>query len=179
MVGILDKLRQKLSPSRYPADYWPSIVVLLSEPLLPSTDELLGRAQHAWGNAGPVRLVGTLRDSASHAFQCGPMYFSVHYAHARYGGAASGGSDLLQRPWNDHKAWMSVDMPNQRNEVLYQAGSLGSMYKVLLVFVFLSWSNNCLAVYFPAEGVTIPNFGDLAGNIQWGHRAGLDLSFLD
>jgi len=53
------------------------------------------------------------------------------------------------------------------------------MYKVLLIFVFLSWANNCLTVYFPAEGVTIPNFGDLTQNIRWARRAGLDLSLLD
>ena len=178
-MGIFDKARQKLNARRYPADHWPSVVVLLAEPLFPSTDELVARAQKAWGNAGQVRLVGTMRDSASHAFQCGPMYFAVHCAQARYGGEVSGGSDILLRPWNDHRAWMSVDMPNQRNEALYRSGALGDMYKVLLVFVFLSWSNNCLAIYFPAERITIPNFGDLAGNIQWGRRAGLDLSFLD
>jgi hypothetical protein len=178
-MGIFDKLRQKTIPSRYPSDYWPSVVVLMAKPLFPSREEVNARAQRAWANAGPVNLVGTLRDSASYVFQCGPMSISVHFTNARYGGPASGGSDILQRPWNDHTAWISVDMPTQRNQALHQSGSLGEMYKVLLIFVFLSWSNNCLAVYFPAEGVTIPNFGDLAGNIQWARHAGLDLSFLD
>jgi hypothetical protein len=36
-----------------------------------------------------------------------------------------------------------------------------------------------LAIFFPAERTTIPNFGELAASIQWGRRTGLDLSFLD
>jgi hypothetical protein len=178
-MGILDKLRQKQVSVRYPSHYWPSVVVLMSQPQFPAADEVLSRAQRAWGNAGPVRRVGTIREGASYALQAGPLYFSVHFSEARYGGVAAVGDDVLQRPWNDHQAWMSVDLPNQRNEVLCRSGDLGSMYKTLLVFVFLSWSNNCLGVYFPAEGVTIPNFGKLAGCFQWGRRAGLDLSFLD
>jgi hypothetical protein len=74
---------------------------------------------------------------------------------------------------------MSVDLPNLRNEALYRSGDLKNMYKILLVFVFLCWSNNCLGIYFPSESVTIPNFGDLAASIQWGRRAGLNLGFLD
>lgn len=74
---------------------------------------------------------------------------------------------------------MSVDLPNLRNEALFRAGELGNMYKVLSIFVFLCWTNNCLGVYFPGEGVTVPNFGDLAASINWGRRSGLNLNFLN
>jgi hypothetical protein len=74
---------------------------------------------------------------------------------------------------------MSVDLPKLRNQALYQSGDLASMYKVLLVFVFLCWNNNCLGVYFLGDGVTIPNFGDLAASINWGRQSGLNLNFLN
>jgi hypothetical protein len=50
---------------------------------------------------------------------------------------------------------------------------------MLLIFVYKLWSGNALAVFFPAERVTVPNFGELADSIQWARRAGLDLKFLD
>jgi hypothetical protein len=107
------------------------------------------------------------------------MSFSIHCANARYDGEGERGDDILQRPWNDHKAWMSVDLPKLSNKALYEAGDLAKMYKALLVFVFLCWNNNCLGVYFPGEGVTVPNFGDLAGSINWGRQSGLNLNFLN
>jgi len=177
-MGILQKFRQKLNPNRYPSDYWPSVVVLMAEPTFPSSDEILSRAQKAWGNAGPATIVGTLRNGASLVIRCGPMSFSVHCTNARYGEPSERDDDVLQRPWNDHKAWMSVDLPQLRNQELDQSGDLANMYKVLLVFVFLSWNSNCLGVYFPGEGVTVPNFGDLAASINWGRQNGLNLNFL-
>jgi hypothetical protein len=179
-VSIFERLRQKLAASsRYPADYWPSVVVLLAKPIFPAKDEILARAQQAWGNAGQAKLMGTLRDGASHLVQCGPMFFSIHCTDSRYGQSSERGDDVLQKPWHDHQAWMSVDLPNLRNEPLYQSGDLGKMYKVLLIFVFLCWTSNCLGVYFPGEGVTVPNLGDLAGSINWGRRNGLNLNFLN
>ncbi len=177
-MSFLEKLRRKVSSSRYPSDYWPSVVVLLAQPQFPTREEILSRAQKAWGNAGPLNFLGASGEGTSHIIQCGPLTFSVHCANARYGQASEPGDDILQRPWHDHKAWMSVDLPKLRNEELYRSGSLAEMYKVLLVFVFLSWTNNCLAIYFPAEGATIPNFGDLAASINWGRQAGLSLGFL-
>lgn len=176
---MLENLRRKFSSGRYPSDYWPSVVVLLAQPLFPSKDEVLSRAHRAWGNAGPPKFMGTLREGASHIIQCGPLTISIHCANARYGQMNERGNDALQRPWDDHHAWMSIDLPNLRNETLYRSCELANMYKLLLVFVFLSWDNNCLGVYFPGEGVTIPNFGDLAGCIQWARRSGMDMSFLD
>jgi hypothetical protein len=177
-MGILQKLRQKMRPDRYPADYWPSVVVLMSQPVFPSGDEILSHAQTAWGNAGQAKLAGTLRNGASHVIHCGPMTFSIHCTNAKYGQLSERGDGILQRPWDDHSAWMSVDLPKLRTQALSEAGELANMYKVLLVFVFLCWNDNCLGVYFPGEGVTVPNFGDLAASINWGRQNGLNLNFL-
>lgn len=178
-MGILQNLRQKFSPNRYPSDYWPSVVVLMAAPAFPSGEEILSRAERAWGNAGPAKLIASPHEGASRLIQCGPLSFSIHCANAKYGEQTGHGGNILQRPWDDHKAWMSVDLPLLRNEALYQSGELANMYKVLLVFVFLGWSNNCLGVYFPGEGVTVPNFGDLAASINWGRQNGLNLNFLN
>ncbi len=139
----------------------------------------MARAQQAWGNAGPPKMAGALREGASLVIQCGPLSYSVHCTRERYSNPGPQPMEILQNPWNDHTCWMAVDLPNLRNEALFRARDLGMMYKTLLIFVFLSWSNNCLGVFFPGERTTVPNFGDLAASINWCRQAGLDLRFLD
>jgi len=180
-MGILDKLFGKpgTAGSVYPAEYFPSAVMLLREPAFPSEDDVLMKAQKAWGASGPVERVATMREGASHVLRSGPMIYSLHMNAGRYGGSVEGGSDILMRPWNEHRAWMSMDMPNARCEQLRRGNALGDFYKILLIYAFLSWLENCLGAYFPAEGVTVPNLGGLAESIQWGRRNGLSLSFLD
>jgi hypothetical protein len=107
------------------------------------------------------------------------MVFASHTQPQPYGGGGREPTEFLQRPWDDHRAWMSIDMPKGRNRSLSEQRALGLIYKVLLVYAFLMWGPNTLAVFFPGEGVTIPNFGELAACIQWALRTGLDLSFLD
>jgi hypothetical protein len=70
-------------------------------------------------------------------------------------------------------------MPTQGSDRLREIDSLATVYKLLLVFAFLCWSTNCLIVYFPAEGISIPNLGDLADSINWTRSNGQNLDFLD
>jgi hypothetical protein len=165
------------SQKTYPDDYWPSVVVLLRAPAFPTSEDVLMRAQACWGAHAPVEAIGTA--STSHVLRCGAFFFSVHYAAERYSSIGEEGLEILQRPWTEHTAWMSVDMPNQRCKELKTTNALGDSYKLLLIYAFKSWSEDCLGVHFPAEGITIPNFGDLAQSIQWGRRNGLDLTFLN
>jgi hypothetical protein len=74
---------------------------------------------------------------------------------------------------------MSVDFPAGTTAKLREIRSLGSFYKLLLIYVFLCWSPNCLAIYFPMEGITVPNLGDLAGSIKWARQNGTNLDFLE
>jgi hypothetical protein len=180
-MGILDRLMGKGSAAgrEYPAEYFPSVVMLLREPAFPSADEVLIKAQKAWGAGGRVERVATMREGASHVLRSASVIYSVHTDASRYGGSVEGGDEILMRPWNEHRAWMSIDMPNTRCEQLRRHGVLGDIYKVLLIYAFLSWSESSLGVYFPAEGVTVPSFGALAESIQWGRRNGLNLSFLN
>lgn len=176
---MFDSMRGRLSTGRYPPDSWPSVVVLMAQPSFPSEQEIVSRAKQAWGKAGAPSVAGTLRDGASLLIQCGPLSYSVYCSHERHGKSGRQPMEILQRPWDDHTCWMGVDLPNLRNEALFRAGDLGMMYKTLLIFVFLAWNNNCPGVVFPGEGITVPNFGDLAASINWARRTGLNLAFLD
>ncbi len=127
-------------------------------------------------------MVGTLKEKQSYIFACqtvhGPLWFSIHKVGQRYGGEGQESLEVLQKPWDEHQAWMAIDSPHKRNVELIKNKALSDIYKVLLIYAFLVWSHNVLAVFFPAERTTIPNFGDLAASIQWGRRNGLDLQTL-
>jgi hypothetical protein len=75
-------------------------------------------------------------------------------------------------------AWMAIDSPYTTVVTLIEKDALAEIYKCLLIYAFKIWSPNVLAIFFPAERLTIPNFGDLAESIQWARRAGTDLKFL-
>jgi hypothetical protein len=168
-----------LTSKSYPKDYWPSVVLLLKDPVFPMPEEVLQTAQASWGAHAPVESLGALKNSASYILRCGGLLFSVNCGTGRYGVEGQESTEALQRPWDQHKAWMSIDLPNARNEELRKAGDLGGSYKLLLIFAFKSWSQNCVGIYFPAESITIPNFGELAESIEWARRNGQDLTFLD
>lgn len=174
---VLNKITRRTE--RYQEDDYPSLVLLLRESCFPEPEALLRTAQESWGANGPVTLLGTLRQKRSYIFNCGKIAFSVHCEPLPYGGEGREPLEVLQRPWEEHKAWISVDFPYVKNTQLSAEGELGNVYKMLLIFVYKLWSGNALAVFFPAERVTVPNFGELADSIQWARRAGLDLKFLD
>ena len=156
---------------------WPSIVFLLREPHLPSSEEALQLARNAWGAAGPVELVGTVGEH-SFVFQASELTFALHAGAVRY---EIGGVSLAAAPqqcWDQHNAWLAVDLPGRRCEEHRQAGKLADAYGSLMFFVYKYWSPNCLALYFPDEGVTIPNLGDLIQSIRWSATNGVDLRFL-
>jgi hypothetical protein len=174
---LIDKI--KGSTLSYPKDYWPSVVVLLRMPIHKDASEVLETAQASWGAHAPVEALATTEQGASHVLRSGGMIFSVHFATDQYTELAEDGDEVLTRPWKEHRAWMSVDMPDARCFDLSAKKTLANAYKLLLIYAFKSWSENCLGVYFPAEGVMIPNLGALAESIQWGRKNGLNLAFLN
>jgi hypothetical protein len=177
---MLQWLREKLNlsgPSERAEDH-PSAVILLRQAQILTQDEVQERGLKAWGAGGPVELISTLNGGGSFVLRCGKFIFAIHQAAQRYEAAGREQSDVFQRPWDEHTAWMSVDFPQSSSRRLREIDSLGSCYKMLLVFVFLCWSPNCLAVYFPMEGITIPNLGDLAGSVKWVRQNGIRLDFL-
>ncbi len=178
-MNAIQWMRDKLRIGKHDEakDGWPSIVFLLREPILPTPEVAKNMGQAAWGAAAPVELVSTIREH-SYLLRADLLFFAVHAAHARYEVGRLQLSQVQQQRWDEHTAWLSVDMPQQR--ALKQIGrtSWSAAYKSLMFFVFKHWSPNCLALYFPAEGVTVPNMGGLAESIRWSRRNGIDLSFL-
>ncbi len=156
----------------------PSVVILLKEPHLRTTDESLQIVRRALGEKTDVELLGVLNGGNSHVLRDGKFFFAFHQAAQKYEIPGRETTELMQSGWDSHAAWMSFDLPMQSSAQLKGIDSLGAAYRVLLVFAFLCWSPNCLAVYFPAEGVTVPNLGDLADSIQWARRNGQNLGFL-
>jgi hypothetical protein len=169
--------------ARYNDDDWPSVVLLLRAPEFPQSETLVCIAKEAWGAGGPVKLLGTVREKQSYTFSChtsnGPLWFSIHIKADRYGGEGREPLEIMQRPWDEHKAWLAIDSPHTTVLKLIEKEALAEIYKCLLVYAFKIWSPNVLAVFFPAEKLTVPNLGDLAGSIQWARRAGADMKFLE
>lgn len=176
MIGSLRKIFRGRDKADANED-WPSIVLLLREAQLPTVDEAVEMARTAWGAAGPAQLVGTV---GPHNFliRVSPLTFSLHAFAGRYD---IDGAELplaQQQVWDQHRAWFSVDLPGRRTAVLREQGRLGSAFMSLMHFVMKHWSPNVLAMYFPSEGVTVPNQGELIESIRGARQNGIDLDFL-
>lgn len=159
-------------------DDWPCVVLLLKEPLFPSANEAVQTGQASWGAHSPVQLISVANGGKSYILTSGKLAFSVNFGSGSFGLEGQEPTEGQQRPWDEHRAWLSIDAPTANVEKLRSSKTLGAVYQLLLVYAFKSWSANCLGVYFPAEAVTIPNLGELAEGIQWGRKNGLDLNFM-
>jgi hypothetical protein len=154
------------------------VVVLLKAPEFQSAQDALQIGKKAWPGSDPVEIVQTLENGSSHILRHGKFWFAVHQGNLPYDVAGQEATELLQRPWDEHTAWLSIDLPMQSTAQLKKIDSLGLAYRLLLVYAFLCWSPNCLALNVPAEGITVPNLGDLAGSITWARKNGQNLDFL-
>jgi hypothetical protein len=179
-MSILQRLRWKfgITTEADRKNDWPCVVMLLREPLLPTQDESVKVGQTSWGAHAPVKLMSVANDGKSYILSSGTFVFSINLGSGPYGLEGQEPSEAQQIPWNEHKAWMSIDAPTQKVEKLRQSKALGAVYQLLLVYALRSWSTNCLGIFFPAEGITVPNLGDLAQSLQWGRQNGINLSFL-
>jgi len=178
-MKLFERLRSAMKPREQSPgnDHWPSIVFLLHEPHLPNAEEAVRLAQTAWGAVGPVELVGTVGPH-SFAIRIDPLYFAIHAAHTRYEVELPQASEPVNQCWLQHTAWLSIDLPGKRTVELRAQQRLGSAYQTIMYFAFKYWSPNCLALYFPAEGTTVPNHGDLLQSIRWCKANGMNLDFL-
>jgi hypothetical protein len=156
---------------------WPSVVFLLNQAHLPSAREGLELARSAWGAAGPVELIRAVREH-SFLLQASELMFALHAEGARYEIAEQSMTAVQLQCWDQHSAWLSVDLPGRATAELRAAGTLGSAYRSLMFFAFKYWSPNCLGIYFPDERITVPNQGDLIQSIRWLRANGVDLTFL-
>lgn len=161
-------------------DQSPSIVLLLREPVLPDAEQAIEMATAAWGAAGPPELLGAV---GPHNFviRVAPLTFAVHAAGQRYEVNTLGASTEQQQCWSQHGAWLAVDLAGKSAAALRNTGQLADAYKALMYFPYKHWSQNCLALYFPAERTaraTLPNYGELIQSIRLSRKNGIDLDFL-
>lgn len=175
---MLDKLprifdRREISG---PNPDWPSIVLLLQKPNSPSADQVLEMAREAWGASGPVQLIGTV--GRSFVIRASTLNFAIHAVSDRYNVTPVNVHPSQTRCWDEHKGWMSIDMPNRRVSQLRSEGQLHAAYFSILLFVGKHWNPNYLGLYFPAETALMPNHGDLIESIRIAGRNGIDLRFL-
>lgn len=173
-------LRDKLAPvsKADDEDVWPTVVMLLKKPIFPNAEEAVKVANVCWGQTTPVELATTENSESTYILRRGNKAFSIHLGRQRYDVEGHEPTEILQRPWDEHRAWLSIDMPLIAKG-LRETQAWGECHQLLLIYAFKSWSPNCLAIYFPAEGVTVPNLGDLAESIRWGRKNGLKLDFLN
>lgn len=169
-LGITTKADRK--------DDWPCVVLLLKEPTFLSPEEAVQKGQSSWGAHAPVELMDVANRGKSYILTSGTFVFSINLGSGRYGLEGQEPSEAQQRPWDEHKGWMSIDAPTAKVEKLRPSGALGGVYQLLLVYALKSWSTNCLGIYFPSESITLPNVGDLTQSLQWGRQNGIELSFL-
>src|SRR5580658_567435 len=107
-----------------------------------------------------------MHEGRAYILRCGPLHFSIHQASERYNVTHYEPTELHRRASKDPTAWTAMDLPALRTTKLKEDGSVGSFYQILLIYAFLLWSENCLAVYFPAEQVSVPSLGGLAESIK-------------
>jgi hypothetical protein len=178
---MLQWLREKLRLSRSDStpENYPSVVILLREPQIRTSNESLNLVRRALGAGIDVELIGVLDNGNAHIIRNGKFFFTFHQASQRYEVPGYEPIGLVRKAWDENKAWVAFDMPTQSSAKLREIDSLGTAYRLLLVFTFLCWSPNCLGVYFPAERVSVPNLGDLADSINWARRNGQNLDFLN
>jgi len=174
LCKVLTSPRFDNSPENYP-----SVVVLLKEPQVRTPEESVQIVRRALGADTDVELISTLNDGNSHVIRNGKFFFTFHQTSQRYELPGHTPPDIQQNSWAEHRAWIAFDLPTQGSDRLREINSLATAYKLLLVFAFLCWSTNCLIVYFPAEGISVPNLGDLADSINWARRNGQNPNFLD
>lgn len=177
-MGLLDRLKKRsvdLLPKAN--EDCPSVVLLLRRSQLPTSEQALEMARSAWGGAGPVEIVGFVPPH-TYAIRASELFFAMHSVPRRYEASPPITGDLQRQCWDQHGAWLSVDMPTAKATELRESGRLGEAYFSLLFFAHKHWSPNCLALYFPAEGVVVPNQGNPVDSIHWSLQNGTNLDFL-
>jgi hypothetical protein len=176
---MLDWLRNRFSRTtlKSEVDSWPSIVFLLCQSHVHTPEEAVHMCEDAWGAAHRIELIGIVSEG-HYAIKAGPLFFAFHSVNETYRVQGLQLTQVQQQAWDQHTAWMSIDLTRSRERILREEHSLGVAYKPLIYYASRNFSPNCLALYFPAEGVTVPNLGELIGSIRWRRMNGIDLSFL-
>ena len=152
----------------------PSLVLLLGVPIDLTREAALDLAIRTWGESDRQAVVARPKGRGWQV-RVGDVLFGLHSGHTPYRRAGGEVSLTRQRAWDRHRAWLAVDYP-QGTKV--PESEWPSCYKLLFLLANQLWNENCLGLYLPVQGITIPNMGDMIGSIRWAGNNGTPLPFL-
>lgn len=152
----------------------PSLVLLLEAPVALTRETALELAARAWGESDS-RVAVTRRRGGRWVIRVSDVLFGVGGGKGPYRPPARESSQVRQRVWERHQAWLAVDYP-EGPEI--PESEWASCYKLLFLMANHLWDENCLGLYLPEQGVTVPNMGDLIASIRWAGKNGTPLPFL-
>jgi hypothetical protein len=175
---VFKKVLQRFTKSGETEEAWPSFVLLLKEYRPLSDEQLLQLADKCYGMSSPNgRISPEIVSNTKAGRVLRVQFFFIHVpeANGRYEVRGKEISEIRQRPWDEHTAWRSVDFPKQKSS---NAAKRQEEYKLLYHLVTQLWDDNCLALYVPEHGITIPNLGGWKESLVWAGKNGSDLEFL-
>jgi hypothetical protein len=152
----------------------PSLVLLLDSPVELTRATALQLAEQAWG--GTDAQTSITKRKGRWIIRISDIPFGLQSSRSCYRSRhSSETSQVRQRPWDRHKAWIGVDYPEGLNT---PESEWPSCYKLLFLMANQLWSENCLGLYLPVQDITVPNMGDLIASIRWAANNGTPLPFL-
>lgn len=152
----------------------PCLVLLLEKPIELTREAALAMAAQAWGESDKdVSIMKGRRGSWT--VRVTDVMFGIRSASGHYRRFGHETNQVRQGVWDRHRAWLEVDYPRASK---IPESEWPSCYKLLFLMANHLWSESCLGIYLPDEGVTVPNMGDLISSIRWAGNNGTPLPFL-
>jgi len=151
----------------------PSLVLLLDSPMELTEGAALDLATQAWGESGSEPSVSNRRGRWH--VSVSEILFVLHCGRGPYRRRGHETNQVRQRVWERQRGWIAVEYPD---EPRIPESAWPACYKLLFLMANQLWDDRCLGLYLPAQGITVPNMGDLIGSIRWAGNNGTPLPFL-
>jgi hypothetical protein len=156
-------------------DPCPSLVLLLETPVELTRESAIELAAQTWGESKSQVSIARASRKGRWLIRVSDVLFGVRSGTDRYRRPGQETSQVRQRVWERHSAWLAVDYPDGPK---MPESEWPSCYKLLFPLANQLWDENCLGLYLPVQGVTVPNMGNLIESIRWAGKNGTPLPFL-
>jgi hypothetical protein len=154
---------------------YPSLVLLLEDPISLAQEAILKLAIEVWGDSDSQGSIERGRHGRLWTVSVSDVLFGFRGGTGRYRRPRHEANQARQRVWDRHQAWLEVDYPDGAK---IPEPEWPGCYKLLFLMANHLWSENCLGIYLPVQGVTVPNMGELIASIRWAATNGTPLPFL-
>jgi hypothetical protein len=111
------------------SENYPSVVVLLKEPVIRTSDDSLDLVTRALGADADVQLISVLNNGNSHLIRHGKFFFTFHQADRRYELPGYKPTGVVRTAWNEHTAWIAFDLPAQSSAKLRELKHFRERYR--------------------------------------------------